>query len=213
MRRDVALVELHTLDGFEFETHRVALFNRDDAVFADLVDGIGDDLTNGRVSGRDRCHSGDRVLVLDVLCLTLDRVDGGGDGCFDAAFETHRVGASGDVAQPFTDESLRQDGCGGRAVTSDIVGLGGDFLDQLRTHVFHGVFQLDLFGDRDTIVGDGGRTVGLVENDVASTGADRHFDRIGEGVDARLERPTGRFIETKNLGHWYVSLCSFEVSG
>src|SRR6476620_204653 len=50
-----------------------------------------------------------------------------------------------------------------RTVTGHVVGLGGDLLDELGTHVLERVLQLHLLGDRDTVVGDGRSAPLLVE--------------------------------------------------
>ena len=97
VRRQVALVELHALGELELGAERVRLLDRDHAVLADLVDGVGDDLADRRVGGRDGGDAGDVGLVVDVLGLRLDRLDGGGDGLLDALLDGHRVGAGGDV--------------------------------------------------------------------------------------------------------------------
>ena len=86
VRRQVALVELHALGELELGAERVRLLDRDHAVLADLVDRVGDDLADRRVGGRDGGDVGDVALVVDVLGLRLDRLDGGGDGLLDARF-------------------------------------------------------------------------------------------------------------------------------
>ena len=43
------------------------LLDGDDAVLADLVDGVGDDLADRVVGGRDRSDLGDLGLVVDTL--------------------------------------------------------------------------------------------------------------------------------------------------
>ena len=87
VRRQVALVELHALGELELHAEGVGLLDRHDAVLADLVDGVGDDLADGRVGGRDGRHLGDLRLVVDLLGLVLDGLDGGGDGLLDAPLE------------------------------------------------------------------------------------------------------------------------------
>ena len=67
--RQVALVELHTLGELELNAERVRLFNRHNAVFADLVDRICDDLADSGVSSRDGCDVGDVALVVNFLGL------------------------------------------------------------------------------------------------------------------------------------------------
>ena len=43
-----------------------------------------------------------------------------------------------------------------------------DFLHHLRAHVLELVFELDLLGDRDAVLGDGRGAERLVEDDVAA---------------------------------------------
>ena len=112
-----------------------------------------------------------------------------------------RVGAGGHVAQALVDEGLGQHGGGGGAVAGDVVGLGGDLLDQLGAHVLEGVLELDLAGDGHAVVGDGGRAELLVEDDVAALGAEGHLDGVGELVDAGLEAAAGGLVELQDLGH------------
>ncbi len=52
--REVAAVELHALDHVQLGGHGLGLFDRDDAVLADLLHRLGDDVADGRVAvGRD----------------------------------------------------------------------------------------------------------------------------------------------------------------
>ena len=107
----------------------------------------------------------------------------------------------GDVAQALADHRLGQHGRGRRAVTGDVVGLGGDLLGELGAEVLVRVVQLDLLGDRDAVVGDRGGAPLLVDDDVAAPRAERHLDRVGELVDAALERLARRVVELQGLGH------------
>ena len=127
------------------------------------------------------------LLALDGRGHRLDLGDHGRDALLDAALEQHRVGAGGHVLQALGDDRLGQHGGGGGAVAGDVVGLGGGFLQQLGAHVLEGILQLDLLGDGDAVVGDGGRAELLVEGDVAALGAEGDLDGVGQGVDAPLE--------------------------
>ena len=109
--------------------------------------------------------------------------------------------AGGHVAQTFADDRLREHRRGGRAVAGDVVGLGSDFLDELRAHVLERVGQLDFLGDRHAVVGDRRRTELLVEDDVAALRSERHLDGVGEDVGAALERAPRVLVE-------YELLCS-----
>src|SRR3954471_4249252 len=201
VRRDVALVELHALGELELETHRLGFFDRDHAVLADLAERLGDELTDLRVLRGDRGDLRDLGLVVDLAGILqqalADRLDGG----VDAALERHRLRAGRDVAQTLAHHGLGEHGRGGGAVTGDVVGLGRHFLGELGAHVLVGVLELDLFGDGDAVVGDGRRAPLLVDDDVATLGAERHLHRVGEPVDAALQRVTGVGVELQDLRH------------
>ena len=66
------------------------------------------------------------------------------------------------------DHRLCQNCRGGGTVSGYIVGLGSHLTDELCAHVFKTVFQLDLFGDGHTIVGDEGRSEGFLQNYISS---------------------------------------------
>ncbi len=129
------------------------------------------------------------------------------DGLLDAALQGHRVGAGGDVLHAALDHGARQDRRGRGAVTGDVVRLGGHFLAELGAHVLPRVLQLDLLGDRHTVVRDGGRAPLLVEHHVLALGTERDGDRVGELVDAGLERAPRLLTEPEQLGCHGASFC------
>src|SRR4051794_13241810 len=201
VRRDVALVEAHALGQLEVETEGVALLDGDDTFLADLVHGLGDDLADHGVSRGDRGRRSDLLLGLDVLGHVQQLLRDGLYGLLDAPLQAHRVGTRGDVAQTLAHHRLCQDGRGGGAVTRDVVGLLGNFLDELGTDLLVRVLELDLLGDGDTIVGDRGGSPLLLEDDVAALGAERHLDGVRERVHATLKAPSGFLIESNQLRH------------
>ena len=169
---DVAAVEGHTVDVLDFGLDALGLFDGDDAVLADLLHALADEVADGGVVVRgDGGDLGHLVALGDLDAVLLDGLDEGGGAGFEAALQAHRVGAGGDVLQAFLDDRLAEDGGGGGAVTGDVVGLGGDLLGQLGADVLEGVFELDVLGDGDAVVGDGRRAELLVEDDVAALGA------------------------------------------
>ena len=122
--------------------------------------------------------------AIDATCATsslpltgmrelLDLLDGLLDGHLDAALDGDRVAARGHVAQALAHDGLGQNGGGGGAVAGHVVGLGRDFAHELRAHVLIRVLELDLLGDGDAVLGDGGAAPLLVQNDVAALGAKR----------------------------------------
>ena len=112
------------------------LFDRDDAVLADLVHRLGDQVADFLVVvRRDGADLRDFLLAgrrnADLLELGDDRCD-----CLvDAALDRHRVGAGGDVLEAFAEDRLRQHGRRRRAVAGVVARLGRDFLHHLRAHV------------------------------------------------------------------------------
>ena len=143
------------------------------------------------------------ICALDSVSLAMPwmeptaRLDGG----LDAPLERHRVGAGGHVAQALVDHGPGQDGGGGGAVTGDVVGLLGHFLDQLGADLLEGVLELDLLGDGDAVVGDRGGAPLLVEHDVAALRAEGDADGVGQLVHAGLEAAAGLLVEGDQLGH------------
>src|SRR6266536_579122 len=200
--RDVALVELHALGELQLHPEGLRLVDGDDPVLADLVHRLGDGAADLGVLRGDGGDGGDLLLGLEVTGVVADVLGDRLDGPLDAALEPQRVGAGGHVAEPLVHQRLRQHGGGGGAVTGDVVGLGRDFLGELGPEVLVVVLELDLLGDRHTIVGDGGRAPLLVEHDVATLGAECHPHHIGELVDTRLQRAPRLGVEQQLLWHW-----------
>ena len=163
----------------------LALLDRDDALVADPLHGLGElgaDL--GVAVGGDGADLGDLVVRRDLLRLALQLLDDGGDGEVDAALEIHRVGAGGNRLGAFLDDRLGENGGGGGAVAGEVGGLGGDLAHHLRAHVLELVLELDLLGDGDAVLGDAGSAERFLEHDVAALGAERDLDGVGENVDA-----------------------------
>ncbi len=53
------------------------------------------------------------------------------------------------------------------------------------------VFELDLLGDGDAVLGDRGRAEALVDDDVATLRAERHTNRVRESVHAGEDLGSG----------------------
>ena len=138
-------------------------------------------------------------LVVDLLGLVLDRLDGELGRALDAALQAHRVGAGRDVAQAFLHDRLGEHRGRRRAVTGDVVGLLRDLLDQLGADLLLGVVELDLLGDRDAVVRDRGGAPLLLEDHVAALRAERDLHGVGELVHAPLERAPCVLIERDDL--------------
>ena len=137
----------------------------------------------------------------------LELFDDRCDGLVDAALERHRVGAGGDVLEAFAEDRLGENGRGGGAVAGEVASLGRDFLHHLRAHVLERIGELDLLRDGDAVLGDGRCAELLVDDDVSALRSERDLHRLGELIDAALERRARVGVEMEFFG-CHVMLCS-----
>src|SRR5579859_320693 len=192
VRRQIAAVELHAFDDIKFGLGGLGFFNRDDAFVADLGHGLGDHVADlGVAIGGNGSDLGDLGVAGDLARGPLDLFDHLGDRLVDAALKVHRVHAGRDRLEAFGDDGLRQHGRCRGAVAGLVVGLGGDFADQLGAEVFELVSQFDFLGHRDAVLGGARRAEGLLDDHVAALWAERHLNRIGQGIDA-AQHPVAR---------------------
>src|SRR6266404_8151905 len=190
--RDVAAVELHAFDDLKLGLERLGFFNRDHALVADLLHGVGKELADFRVAvGRDGADLSDFLVRGDLLGVLDEVGDHGVDRQVDTAFQIHRVHAGGNRLGAFPDDRSRQHGRGGGAVAGSVGRLGGHFAHHLRAHVLELVLKLDFFGDGDAVLGDAGCAERLVEHDVAALRTERDLHRVVENVDAAQHPVTG----------------------
>src|SRR5207302_13413 len=153
--RDVAAVELHAFDNVEFGLERLGFLNRDDALVADLLHGVGEELTDfGVAVGGDGADLGDLLVRGDLLGVFDEVGDHGFHREVDTTLQIHRVHAGGNRFGAFTNDRSCQHGGGGGAVAGSVRRLGGDFAHHLCAHVLELVVELDLLGDGDA--GDAG---------------------------------------------------------
>src|SRR5581483_281282 len=197
--RQVALVELHALRELELEAERLALLDVHDAVLADLLDRVRDHVADLALARGDGGDAGDVLLAGDRGRLRLEVFDHLLDRGLDAALQRHRVRARSDVLQALADDRLREQGRRRGAVAGDVVRRRRDLAHELCALVLEHVLDLDLACDRDAVVRDGGRAELLVEHDIAALRAKRDPDRVGDGVDAALERAAGILVELQLL--------------
>src|SRR5256886_3237780 len=111
--RDVAAVELHAFDDLKLGLERLGFFNRDDALVADLLHGVGKKLADFRVAvGRDGADLGDFLVRGDLLGVLDEVSDHGVNSQIDTALQIHRVHAGGNRLAAFPDDRGRQPGRG-----------------------------------------------------------------------------------------------------
>jgi hypothetical protein len=192
---------LHAFDHVEFGLKRLRLFNRDHALVADLLHGIGEEAPDlGVAVGRDGGHLRDLLVRGDLLGVLLEVFHDRFHGEIDAALEVHRVHARGDRLGAFFDDRGGEHGRGRGAVAGDVRGLGGDLAHHLGAHVLELVLELDFLGDGHAVLGDAGSAEALVEHDVAAFGPERDLHRVVEDVDAAQHLVAGVHRESDFLG-------------
>ena len=211
--RDVAAVELHALGVLDLDLQAFALFDGDHAVMADLVHGLGEQLADLRVVGRDR---GD---VLDVLFA----FDGNRQLARSARpppaaprsmprLSSIGLAPAARLRRPFGDHRLGQHRGGGGPVAGHIVGSGGGLLEHLGAHVREVILELDLFGHGHAIMRDGRCAPFLIDGHVAAARAHGHLDRVGQSVDTGLELSTRVGVVDELLCRHVGAPTSFRLS-
>ena len=177
--RHITAIKHHAFHDFAVGLSGLGLFHGDHAVVADLFHGLGDQLADGFIAGRDSAHAGDIVGAGHLLGRGLHSLHRSVNGLGHALAHHNGIGAGGQVALTLVDHGLRQQGGGGGAVAGHIVGLGGNFAHQSSAHVFKGILQLNLLGDGHAVIGDEGGTVFALEHHIAALGAEGDLDSIG----------------------------------
>ena len=202
--RDEALLEPDAFGDLKLGVHRRGLLDADHTVGSDLRHRLADHLADLGVTRGDRRHLSDGVLAGHRGRRGQQRFGDRVGGLGNSRAQRDRVGAGGDVAQTGLDQRLRQHGGGGGAVTGDVVGLGGDGLDQLRTEVLEGILEVDLAGDRHAVVGDRRTAECLGQHHMPAAGAEGDAHRIGELVDTGLHGAACGLVVFDLLAHGCV---------
>src|SRR3569833_172106 len=188
VRRDVAAIELHAFDRVEVRLEAAGLFDGDDAVLADLLHRLGDQVADFLVVvRRDAADLRDLLLAGGRDADLLELFGDGFDGLLDAALNRHRVRAGRDVLEAFAEVRLGEHRGGRGAVAGVVRRLGRDFLHHLRAHVLERIRQLDFLRDGHAVLGDGRGAELLVDDDVPALGSEGDLHRLGELVDAALQ--------------------------
>src|SRR5699024_2257546 len=184
--------------------------NGNDALFADLVHGLGNDFTDGGIGvGGNGTHLSNFLAGGAGAGQVAKLVHDDGNGLVDAALEVHGGDAGRDVFQAFFHDGLGQYGSGCGSVTCGVGCLGSHFLDQLGTNVFELVLEFDFLGDRDTILGNGRSTKRAIQHNIATLGAQCGLDRVGQRIDAANDTRAGVISELNLFGCHVEIPCSF----
>lgn len=138
----VTTVEAHTLGNLELVLKGLALLHGDDTLLADLLHGGGDKLADVSVTvGGNSSHLGNLLTSGDGALVLLEVVHDGLNGGLNTAAEIHGVATSGDVLDGLGEDGTGKAGSGGGTVTGNLVGLGGDILEEAGTEVLELVLE------------------------------------------------------------------------
>ena len=172
MRRQVSAIELHALDNVNDGFKSFALFNGDNAVFADLEERFCQNGSDGRVviaSQRRDLRDFLFALFVDLFGVGFNFSRDSVCRLGNAASQRHRVCTGGYVFQTFFINSFRQNGCRCRAVASNVVCFRRRFFNQLSAEVFFRIFQFNIFGYRYAVFGYLRGTPTFIQYDVSTT--------------------------------------------
>ena len=181
VRGDEAAVEQHALLDLQADAELGGLLNGDDAVLADLIQGLGDlraDLGVARGDGGDLGH----LLARGHLRGGLQQLVGCDvGGLLDAATQRQRIVAGGNVAHALAHDGVGEQRCRGSAVAGLVVRGGRSLADHLQAHLLHMVVCAHVRGNGSAVVGNVGMALALLgDADVAALRADGHAHRVGQ---------------------------------
>src|SRR5690606_24736794 len=177
-----------------------AVLHRDHAFFANFLHGVSNDLSDGRVGvGGQGCHLRNFLVGRDGARQFAQLLYDLSHGLVDAAFQVHRVKAGRHIARALLDDGLGQHSGGAGAVASHVCRLGGGLLHDLGTHVFELVFEFDLLGDADAVLGDGGCAETAVQQYVPAFWPQGDLHGLGQRIHPVDDTCTGVIIEENFL--------------
>ena len=94
-----------------------------------------------------------------------------------------------------------QHGCRGGSVAGYVVGLFGYFFDQFGANALVWVFEVDFFGDRNTVIGDRWSAPLFVEHDVATFWSEGDTNSVSQFIHPVFEGSASYFVKCDDLGH------------
>ena len=204
VRREIALVELHTLDDVESRLERLGLFDRDRAVLTDLVHRVGNHLADLDVAvGGNRGDLSDLVGRLDLLGELGDRLGNSDGSLVDTVLKSHGIRAGGEVLKSLAVDGLGEERRRRRAVARDVIRLGGDFLNHLSAHILEGIGKLDFLGYGNSVLGDLGRAELLVDDDVTAGRTESRSYGARKLLDTGENLLTSFCIKFNLLSHFF----------
>jgi hypothetical protein len=150
--RNESTVELHSLGNLELVLDGLTLLNGDNTLLSNLLHGVGDQLSDMAVSvGGDGGDLGNLSGGGDVTLVGLEVLNDGLDGGLGTTAEVHGVASGGDVLDGLGEDSAGKDGSGGGSISGNVVGLGGNVLEETGSEVLELVLEDNGLGNGNTV--------------------------------------------------------------
>lgn len=184
IRRNVTAVPLDTFNVFDLSLESLTILSGNRGRMAKLLENSGQNTTDVLITvGRNGGNGLNLSAGLHGGGHILELLDDDVNGELNTTAEVHGVHASGNRLASLLEDGASKNGGGGGAITSLIVGLGGNLLDEASTNVVVSIGELNLLSNGDTILGDLGRAEGLVNDDVTAARTKSDLDGISEHVN------------------------------
>src|SRR5581483_11245879 len=126
---DETTIKLHALSILFLGDDTATLFDRDHAVFTDLFHDLGDQVTDLGITSRDRGNLSDLLAGLNGLAGRLNLSDDSLQALLQATTQDHGVSAGCQVPQALVHNRVSQNGSGGSAIASNIIGFGSSLFE------------------------------------------------------------------------------------
>jgi hypothetical protein len=190
---DYELPAIEIVEQYIARVQRLTLFDGHNTIFTNRFHDFGDQLANFRVTRRNGGDVSNLFFGLHRFSHSIQFFDNFLSRLLDPATYRHWVSSSGNIFHALFHDGLCQNGGCSCAVTGHVVGLRCNFANDLGAHVFKGILELDLFGDRHTVIGDHRATVLLLKHNIAALRPQRCLYGVRQLIDAVFELLTRIF--------------------
>ena len=178
---DITSVETEAIDVFNLMVKGFSLFNGDDAMVTHFFIQIGKNLTDFFISvSRDCCYIEDSFLAFDWGWSGRQFLGNMVDSQVNTFFEVGWVHACLDFFVALFVDGSCKDGGSGCAISGLVIGFICDVFDEGGSDVGGFVGEVDCFGYCDSVFGDFGGAVALVDEDISASRSEGDLDCIGE---------------------------------
>ena len=137
---EITAVKLHTFYQIKLCLHGLGFFDGNNSIIGNLLHRICHHLSNLIIPGRNSCYFGDLLFALQSLTHLFDRVHCTVCRFFHSLAENDRIRTCCQVLHSLIDHRLSKNSSCRCTVSSNIIGLGSYFLNQLSSHILKCIF-------------------------------------------------------------------------